>query len=147
MLALHAAGSPLEALKPVTTGRQILEIQKLVSQVHTDQRIFAYIVELAEATRRHSQIELGVSPRASIALHRAAQALAFCKGRGYVLPDDVQAIFEPVVAHRLLLKREAKVKGLTAEAVLREILSKQPVPGMPEQRPAHEAALAGEALH
>ena len=147
LLAMHASGSPLEALEPVATGRQLQEIQKLVAQVYTDERVFAYIVDLAEATRQHRQVELGISPRASIALHRASQALAFCKGRSYVLPDDVQAVLEPVTAHRLLLKREAKIKGVTAQAVLEEILGRQPVPGMPEQRsPAREGA-AAEALH
>ena len=136
MLALHAQGAPLDGLSPVANARQILELQKMVAQVRTDEKIFAYIVDLSEATRRHPQVELGASPRASIALHRAAQALAFCKGRDYVLPDDVQAVFEPVIAHRLLPKREAKIKGISVEKVLREILAGQPVPGMEGQRTA-----------
>ncbi len=146
MLAMHAAGTPIETLSPVANGRQLIELQKLVTQVHTDPAIFAYIVDLAEATRQHPQIDLGLSPRGSIALHRASQALAFCKGRDYILPDDVQTVLEPVVAHRLVLKREAKIKGAAAESLLREIVNSLPVPGM-GQRPARpENGGAGEGM-
>lgn len=144
MLAMHADGAPLDQLSPVAAGRQIIELQKLVTRVHTDEKLFAYIVDLAEATRRHPQIELGASPRASIALHRAAQALAFCEGRSFVLPGDVQAVFEPVVAHRILLKREAKIKGVLPQDLLGEIVASLPAPGMDHQA-AQRRTVAGTA--
>lgn len=130
MLALHASRSPMDSIKPVATDEQILEIQNAVSKVYTDDKIFSYIVSISEQTRDHPDIELGVSPRASIALHRAAQSLAFCSGRDYILPDDVQNMAEPVLSHRIIIKREAKVKNINPSEIIKEIVTAIPVPGM-----------------
>lgn len=129
MLALHAAGEPLHTVSPVATVEDILRIRKAVPKVETSPALLHYLVSLVEQTRRHPAVQLGASPRASIALHRAAQALAFCSGRSFVLPDDVQTVLVPVLAHRMLLSWEAKMAGRTTEDVLFEICRSTPVPG------------------
>lgn len=130
MLLLHAGEEPMAKLRPVASVEEILGIQKLVPQVHTDPRLLDYIVTLISRTRENPHVELGASPRATIALHRAAQARALCGGRGFVQPDDIQQMFLPVVSHRLVMKREAKLKNATPHSVLQEILHTTPVPGM-----------------
>jgi MoxR-like ATPase len=88
----------------------------------------AYVVALVAATRTHAQLQLGASPRATVALYRAAQAAAFLDGRDFVRPDDVKAIAEPVLAHRLVLAPEARSAGHTGAAVVHEALEHTPVP-------------------
>jgi MoxR-like ATPase len=89
-----------------------------------------YVVEIAQKTRGHKEVQLGVSPRGSISLMRAAMGRAMLEGRGYVLPDDVQEMVLPVLAHRLMLRSQAYVQNQTAETVLQEILKQAPVPAV-----------------
>lgn len=129
LLALHAKGEPLKDLSPVAGTADIRRIQEAVPRVETDPKLLQYIVALIGQTRCHPAVQLGASPRASIALHRAAQALAFCSGRSFVLPDDIQTVLEPVLAHRMLLTWEAKMGNQTPETILQEIRLSVPVPG------------------
>jgi MoxR-like ATPase len=87
-----------------------------------------YLVDLADATRRHPHLALGMSPRATLSLQRVARARAASLGRGYVIPDDVKALAQPVLAHRLLVTPEAQLQGRSSAAVLAEILETVPVP-------------------
>jgi MoxR-like ATPase len=100
-----------------------------VSGIHVAGAIQAYIVDLADATRRHHELTLGVSPRGALALQRAARAYAASVGRDYVLPDDVKALAHAVLEHRVLITPEAELRGRTASEVFADILASVPVPG------------------
>jgi MoxR-like ATPase len=121
------AGAP-PTLAAVASVDQVAWMVEYTSQVHVAPAITEYIATLAHATRNREELRLGASPRGSLALLRAAQAWAACDGRGYVVPDDVKAVAEPVLAHRLLLDPESEVRGIRASQVLFEVLRAVPVP-------------------
>jgi MoxR-like ATPase len=123
-----AARRSPDALDPVTDTATVATLAELARQVHVADPLYTYAVRLATATRNHPQVRLGVSPRGVIALTRAAGAYALTDGRGYVVPEDVKALVEPVFAHRLILSPDAQVRGLTAIDVLREVADSVPVP-------------------
>jgi len=116
------------SLKPVLSREEILGAISMVSKVEVDDSIYEYIVRIVEATRRHRQLIMGVSPRAGIALARMAKAWAYLDGRKYVIPDDVKAVAAPVLRHRLVFKPEYEIEGASPEAVVREILEAVEVP-------------------
>lgn len=120
--------TPIQSVQPVVTAEQVLKMQELVQEVHIEDNVKFYIVQLARATREDSRVYLGVSPRASIALMKAAQAYAFIKGRDYVKPDDVQYLAKFVFSHRILLKPEARYEGFTEEMIVERIVEHIPVP-------------------
>ena len=93
-----------------------------------DDELYKYIVQLISATRKHPMLALGASPRASVALMRLSQAYALIRGRGYVLPEDIAAVFRSAIAHRLMLRQDAKLRGVSADDVLGEILRETEVP-------------------
>ena len=128
MLQRFHPGSPLDSLEAVTGDQEFLEIQALVADVRVDPALRDYIVKVVQATRRHEDVELGASPRASIGLYRCSQALAAIQGRSYVIPDDVKALASYALAHRVILKPQARLRDLTSERVIGEILSHVPVP-------------------
>lgn len=109
-------------------GEQVKELQRQVRDVHVDRSVGEYIVEIVQSTRRVEHVALGCSPRASLYLMRAAQALALYNGRDYVIPDDVKSLVIPVLAHRMVLKQEAKIRKLTAESILSDLLKDVRVP-------------------
>ena len=119
---------PLQSLEPVTEPEQVVELQRLRSDILISQPVREYIVELVEATRKNDRLRFGASPRASLGLMRAAQSLAAVRGREFVLPDDVKHLFVPVVAHRLLLRPEERARGTRLSEILREVLERVPVP-------------------
>ncbi|MES1042221.1 AAA family ATPase [Peribacillus simplex] len=127
---LHRAQytAPLEELESVITLDELIELQGEVKAVIVDDTIKRYIVELANQTRSHEGVYLGVSPRGSIALMKAAQAYALIQGRDYVLPDDVQYLVPFVFSHRLILKPEANYDGFDAGMVIHEIVATTQVP-------------------
>lgn len=120
--------NPLDAVKAATDPASILTLKAACADVHVDTAIYAYIVKLAGVTRKHPSLALGASPRASLALTRMAQAYAFMNRRDYVSPEDVNAIFVNTIAHRVILRQEAKLQRLTAENILRDILRSTDVP-------------------
>ncbi|HWH01965.1 MAG TPA: MoxR family ATPase [Pilimelia sp.] len=122
-----AVRSP-ESLEPVTDTGTIGEMIRFAEGVHIADPLYAYAVRLAAVTRRHPQVRVGVSPRGVIALTRAAAVWALLSGRGYVLPEDLKALVEPVFAHRILLSAEALLRGVAAGEVLREAVESVPVP-------------------
>ena len=128
ILDTHGGGTAIAELSPVANLAQVKGMIEAVRTVHVAPPVKAYLVDLAIATRRHSAIALGMSPRATLSLLRAARARAAAAGRNYVTPDDVKALAEPVLGHRLLLNPEAQLQGGTAARVLEEILATVPVP-------------------
>jgi MoxR-like ATPase len=119
---------PIEDLQPVVSLEDLRDLQQSIKEVVVDDTIKRYIVELASRTRGHSSVYLGVSPRGSIALMKAAQAYAFIYGRDYVIPDDIQYLAPYVFAHRIILKSEARFEGITTEDVVNRVLARVPVP-------------------
>ncbi len=115
-------------LEAVITPEQLLHHQGAVGQVHASEAIEHYIVSLTAATRQHHQVQVGVSPRGSLALYQLARAHAMAQARDFVLPDDVKAMALPALAHRLLLKPELWVRGVQADDIIREVLDRTPIP-------------------
>jgi len=120
--------APIHQLQPVITGDELISLQQKVKDVYADNTIKRYIVDIVQRSRNSASVYLGVSPRGSIALMKAAQAYAFVHDRDYVIPDDVQFLAPYVLSHRLILKPEAKFDGVTAEDVIATILERTPVP-------------------
>lgn len=120
--------NPLHNLDAVASGEQIKELRNHVRQVHVERAIGDYIVEIVQGTRRIENILLGCSPRASLYLMRASQALALFMGRDYVIPDDVKSLVLPVLSHRIVLKQEARIRKVTVESILSAIVSNIKVP-------------------
>jgi MoxR-like ATPase len=115
-------------LQPVIDARQLQQLQAAVEQVHAGEAVERYIVSLTAATRHHPQVQVGVSPRGSLALYQLARAHAMAHERDFVLPDDVKAVAPAALAHRLLLKPELWVRGVQAEDIVRDLLERTPVP-------------------
>jgi MoxR-like ATPase len=120
---------PMEKLVQVASDTQLLEVQAAVREIHLADPLRGYIVDVTAATREHTDIYLGASPRGSLYLFRAAQARALLDGRDFVTPDDIKAMAEPVLAHRLIVTPAARVKSVEPSGVVREILDTIPVPG------------------
>ena len=115
-------------LHSVLNAEQLLSIQAAVEHVHASAPIERYIVSLTTATRQHAHVQIGASPRGSLALYQLARAHAMLQERDFVLPDDVKAMASAALAHRLLLKPELWVRGIQAEHVIRDILERTPIP-------------------
>lgn len=116
--------NPLEDVTPVTTAENILEVQNYLTSVRIIDSVLEYTIRLCEMTRKHPLIELGVSPRGVSALVKMARANAVIRGRDFVVPEDVQQVFTNVCAHRLVLRPQAQVEGISAENLLEEIMDK-----------------------
>jgi MoxR-like ATPase len=115
-------------VEPVIDAAQLLHIQAAVEQVHANEAIERYIVGITAATRQHPQVQVGASPRGSLAVYQLARAHAMVHERDFVLPDDVKAVARAALAHRLLLKPELWVRGVQAEQIVQDILDRTPVP-------------------
>jgi len=121
---------PVETVEQVVNAESLLQAQEAVKEVHIDDTIKEYIVELVNTSRKHPDIYLGASPRGSLALYKTAQAKAAVEGRDYVIPDDIKALAIPALAHRLIVSPAARIKNVDARTVVQEILDSVPVPGM-----------------
>ncbi len=128
MLLRFEQQDPLPTLEPVATADDLLAARDAVRRVCVDDDIRRYIVNIARATRDHEAIELGASPRATLALYQSAQALAAIQGRSYVIPDDVKRLSSAVLTHRVLLSTQVVLRGRTPEEVFAEIVNSVPVP-------------------
>jgi len=128
ILDSHQHHHPLEDLAQIMTADELVHIQQQIRGIHVDPSIREYIVAISNATRNHQNIYLGVSPRGSLALFRAAQALAAMRGRGYVIPDDIKLLAKPTLAHRIIVTPAARVRAITSTSILDEILQSIPVP-------------------
>jgi len=120
--------APITELQPVIDLEELRHLQEQIQFVTVDDTIKRYIVDLSQRTRTHPQVYLGASPRGSIGLMKAAQAYAFMHDRDYVLPDDVQYLAPYVLAHRIIMRSEAKFEGMTAEQVVLRVVERTPVP-------------------
>ncbi|HEY8491644.1 MAG TPA: MoxR family ATPase, partial [Dehalococcoidia bacterium] len=120
--------SPLEVLPEVIPAEGLAGLIEAVKQVHCEPVVRGYAVRVVRATRAHPALSLGASPRASLALFRAARALAAIRGRDYVIPDDVKEMAPHVLSHRVILSSQARLRGRDAEALVRELVDAVPVP-------------------
>ena len=118
---------PLDDVTPVLDAASVLELQADVRAVKVERRIGRYLVDLADATRRHASLKMGCSPRGTLSLFRIVQARAYVSGRDYAIPEDAKAVALPALAHRLALETKAKYAGVVKEDVVRQILDRVPV--------------------
>jgi MoxR-like ATPase len=131
ILEQHGTSEPLSTLGAVVGATDVLGMAMAAQSVHVAPTLRGYIVDIAEATRRHPSLLLGMSPRAVLALQRVSRVHAASLMRTYVTPDDIKSLARPVIAHRLLVSPEAQLQGTTAAQVLDQILDSVPVPAGP----------------
>jgi MoxR-like ATPase len=120
---------PLESLTQVVDSRELIAAQQEIKNIYVDRLIKEYIVSIVEETRRHEDVYLGASPRGSLALYRTCQARASLEGRDFVIPDDVKALAEITLAHRIIVSPAARIKNTDARLLVGDILARVPVPG------------------
>ncbi|WP_339728506.1 MoxR family ATPase [uncultured Gimesia sp.] len=128
ILFAQSTEHPVDHLERVLNHEEVVQMQDQVKTVHVEHSVARYMIDLVNATRNDPRLKLGVSPRGSLMLFRAAQAMAFLKGRNYVLPDDVQHMADYVLAHRLILTSKAKYSSITKMDVVSDIVHKVKVP-------------------
>ena len=130
ILAAQAESRPLDSVRQIISKNELLGMQRQVKKIIVKDIIYQYIVDLARVTRNHPGIELGISPRGSLAIAALARAAAYIKGRNYVAPEDVTYVFSAAVRHRLILSAEAKMNHESVDAIIEDVLSKvdKPVP-------------------
>ncbi len=128
ILRRFRTAEPLDDLQPVASGEQIVALGSVCRRVHLSEPIETYILGLVRATRESPAVALGASPRGALALYRCAQALAAMRGRDYVIPDDVQGLVIPTLAHRLMPSGQSRLRGKAVVDILREVIAKVPVP-------------------
>jgi MoxR-like ATPase len=128
ILERFRSDDPLENVEAVTTPEEVLELQEQRKAIRIEESIRNYIVKVARATREHAEIELGASPRATLALYQTSQAWAAIQGRDYVLPDDVKFMAPHVLTHRLMISTQAQLRGRRPEEMVADIVDSVPVP-------------------
>ena len=128
MLKRLQLGHPIDDVSPVVTAVDWQACQELVRKIHLDDQIRTYILEIVHATRDNENILLGGSPRASLALQRAAQSVAAMQGRAFVVPDDVKKLAASVLSHRVILKPESRLRKIKADDVIKDVMEDVPVP-------------------
>jgi MoxR-like ATPase len=119
---------PLEYLQPVLAAERLRELQGMIRRVRVEPTLESYIVELVRATRHHNGVELGVSPRGTLALYRASQAYAAIHGRAYIIPDDIKRVARPVLSHRMIATSQTRLHGQIMEQIIEEVLHMVAVP-------------------
>jgi MoxR-like ATPase len=128
ILRRYRTADPLASLVPVASGDQVAALNTIIRQVHVSPPVEGYILALVRATRDNPAVALGASPRGALALLRCAQALAAIHGRAFVVPDDVQALITPALAHRLIPSGQSRLRGKAVGDILREVVDRVPVP-------------------
>jgi MoxR-like ATPase len=128
MLDLLQREHPVNSLEAVISTDELVACQRAVREIHVDPKVRQYLMQIVHLTRSNEELALGGSPRASIALFRTSQAMAAIRGRNYVLPDDVKRIAAPVLTHRLILKPESRLRKVTAEQVVQDVIDEIAVP-------------------
>jgi len=129
MLDAQQFAHPIDEIAQVAGAAELMDAQRAVKEVYVDALVKEYILALIEATRKHPDIYLGASPRGSLALYKTAQARAAIQGRDYIIPDDIKALAEPALAHRLIVSPAARLKNVDARAVVDELIHSVAVPG------------------
>jgi MoxR-like ATPase len=135
MIDSHGSGNPLDDIRPVTDAAEVTELIETVQSVHVSDEVRRYVVDLISATRRHPDLRLGASPRATLHLVRTARAAAALDGRPFVVPDDVQTLAPLVLAHRLIPTAEAQLNRRTTSDVVSELVRRVPLPGTSSPTP------------
>ncbi len=128
MLTRLQKGHPIDDLQAVVPAEQVIACQDAIREIHLDDKLKKYILEIVHGTREHEEIMLGGSPRASIALFRCGQALAAIQGRDFVIPDDIKRMAQPVLGHRIILRPESRLRKKTPATILNEIVGDTRVP-------------------
>ena len=128
MLEMLQHSHPVDQLKPVAEANEVAAAQQIIRMVHVDPRVREYLLQIISQTRQHADLALGGSPRATIALFRCSQAMAAIRGRDYVLPDDIKKIIAPVMNHRLIVRPESRLRKITGEKVIEDIVGEIAVP-------------------
>jgi MoxR-like ATPase len=128
ILQCYQRSDPLIDLRAVATAEDVLELQRQVQDIHVSTDVRHYIVQVARTTREHEAVDLGVSPRGTLALFKASQALAALRGRDYVIPSDIQHLCPPILAHRIHISPRTRLRGRTPAQVVAEITDTVPVP-------------------
>jgi MoxR-like ATPase len=136
---------PLDTLEQVVDAATLLDLQEQIKEIYVDASIEEYIVSLVTATRHHEDVYLGASTRGALSLYRTAQARAAMEGRDYVIPDDVKALSEPVLGHRLIISPTARIRNVTSASVMSDILGAVSVPGARATRRVEREAPAAAA--
>lgn len=129
ILEKQQTAHPIESLAQIVPVDDLLVAQRAIRDVYVDGLVREYVVAVVAASRQHPDVYLGASPRGSLGLFRTTQALAALRGRDYVTPDDVKALVEPVLAHRVIVSPSARVRGVSSKAVVTSLLQSVPVPG------------------
>ena len=129
ILELQQLRHPIETLGSVTSENELRKNQDAIKKIFVAPAVKRYIVELTRSTRTHNDVYLGASPRGSLGLFRAGQAIAAIAGRDYVLPDDIKMIAEPVLAHRVVVNPATRLKDISSGMIIEELLSNTPIPG------------------
>jgi MoxR-like ATPase len=130
MLELLQRKHPIDDLAAVATAAELIDAQQQVREIYVDTKVQHYLLQIVHDSRSHEALTLGGSPRASIALYRSSQAMAAVLGRNYVIPDDVKKVVGPVMGHRMILKPESRLRKVTTEKILEEIVSEIAVPSV-----------------
>jgi MoxR-like ATPase len=128
ILSRFQHSNPLDSLTSVLEVDELLMIQGLSRQIYVEKSVCDYVTSITRATRNHEDVKLGASPRASLGLYHASQALAAIRGRDFVMPDEIKNLVVPALSHRIIVKTEARLRGISAENILNEILTSVPVP-------------------
>ena len=128
ILLRFESSDPLDTLQPAATGEEVQQLQRAVMHVRVERSVREYLVKVVRTTREHAAVELGVSPRGTLALYHAAQALAAIRGRRFVIPDDIKYLAPHVLTHRILISQRVRLRGHTPAQVVEEIVSEVPVP-------------------
>jgi len=128
ILLRYERHDPLDTLEPVMQADDLLAMQEQVKTVLVEDSVREYMVDVVRATRDHDAVELGVSPRGTLALYRTAQALAALRGRAFVIPDDVKYLAPWVLTHRIIISPQTRLRGRRPEEVMAEIVDTVPVP-------------------
>ena len=129
MLDTHGEHSTFDDLEPVIHADDVIEMAAIANRVHTSDVVRGYLIDVADATRTHPDLLLGASPRATLYLQRATRTRAAIQGRDYVTPDDVKAMLEPILNHRMVLQPEALMRGTSIAKVIEDVAGSVPVPG------------------
>jgi MoxR-like ATPase len=129
ILELQKIQHPIETISVIATEAEIKNVQELIKTVYVSNPVKKYIVELTRATREHTDVYLGVSPRGSLNLYRAGQAKAAIQGRDFVLPDDIKNLAKFVMGHRMVVQPAARLRSLSSDQIITEVMSSVPVPG------------------
>lgn len=128
ILKKYREENPLEGMEPVISVEDVLNLQEQIEKVHVEDSVEDYIVQIVQATRKHKDIYLGCSPRGTLALYNNSRSLAFIRGRDFVIPDDIKELANNTLAHRLILKSEARIQGKDQSTVISEIVKNIRVP-------------------